>query len=134
MPIESTCLPRRPSSRYTSCSHPHTRSPRKLAFSIICHVIYLQNFSNIWPVISLISQSFIVSCVLVVADHFFWFFHFSHLTHQAHHTARQAYRGGPIVKLPAFRDMTMFFAVCIWLTLLFLFLSLSANDNTLPHR
>ena len=104
----------------------------KIAFSVLCHVIYLQNFSDSWPLISLTSHSFIASCVLVVVDHFIWFFHFSRLTHNAHHAARQAYRGGPVVRPPAFGEMATFFAICVWLTPLFLFLSLSANDNTLP--
>jgi len=50
--------------------------------------------------------------VLVVADHFLWFFHFSHLTHQAHHAAHHAYRGGPVVRPPAFGEMATFFAIC----------------------
>lgn len=33
---------------------------------------------------------------------------------------------------PAFGDMATFFGVCVWLAPLFLFLSLSANDNALP--
>jgi Transmembrane adaptor Erv26 len=105
---------------------------QKIAFSILCHVIYLQNFSDSWPLISLTSHSFIASCVLVVVDHFVWFFHFSRLTHQAHYAARQTYRGGPVMRPPAFGEMATFFAICVWLTPLFLFLSLSANDNTLP--
>ena len=46
--------------------------------------------------------------------------------------ARKAYRGGPVVKTPTFGDMATFFGICVWLTPLFFFLSLSANDNTLP--
>jgi len=106
--------------------------PHKIAFSIICHVVYLQNFSDTWPVISLTSRSFIASCILVVADHFMWFFHFARITHEARQAAHKAYRGGPVVKAPTFGDMATFFGLCVWLTPLFLFLSLSANDNTLP--
>ncbi|KAI0249945.1 transmembrane adaptor Erv26-domain-containing protein, partial [Lactifluus subvellereus] len=104
----------------------------KTLFSIFCHVVYLQNFSYLWPVISLTSPSFIASCILVVADHFMWFFHFTRLTHEARKAAHKAYRGGPVVKGPTFGDMATFFGLCVWLTPLFLFLSLSANDNTLP--
>jgi len=104
----------------------------KIAFSTLCHVVYLQNFSHTWPVISLTSPSFIASCILVVADHFLWFFHFARLTHEARQAAHKAYRGGPVVRPPTFGDMATFFALCVWLTPLFLFLSLSANDNTLP--
>ncbi|KAH9029505.1 DUF396-domain-containing protein [Lactarius pseudohatsudake] len=104
----------------------------KIAFSILCHVVYLQNFSHTWPVISLTSPSFVASCVLVVADHFIWFFYFARRTHEARQAAHKAYRGGPVVRLPTFGDMATFFGLCVWLTPLFLFLSLSANDNTLP--
>ena len=61
-----------------------------------------------------------------------WFFHFAHVTHEERQMARKAYRGGPVVKAPSFGDMATFFGICVWLTPLFLFLSLSANDNTLP--
>jgi hypothetical protein len=95
-------------------------------------VVYLQNFSDAWPVISLSSPSFAASCVLVIVDHFLWFFHFAHVTHEARQMARKAYRGPSVVKVPTFGDMATFFGICVWLTPLFLFLSLSANDNTLP--
>ncbi|KAI9447526.1 transmembrane adaptor Erv26-domain-containing protein [Lactarius indigo] len=104
----------------------------KIAFSIFCHIVYLQNFSHTWPVISLTSPSFVASCVLVVADHFMWFFHFARRTHEARQAVHKAYRGGPVVRPPTFGDMATFFGLCVWLTPLFLFLSLSANDNTLP--
>ncbi|KAI0306824.1 transmembrane adaptor Erv26-domain-containing protein [Multifurca ochricompacta] len=105
---------------------------QNIAFSILCHLVYLQNFSHTWPVISLTSPSFIASCILVVADHFMWFFHFARRTHEARQAAHMSYRGGPVVKAPTFGDMATFFGLCVWLTPLFLFLSLSANDNTLP--
>jgi len=104
----------------------------KIAFSVLCHVVYLQNFSHTWPVISLTSPSFVASCILVVADHFMWFFHFARRAHEAREAAHKAYRGGPVVRPPTFGDMATFFGLCVWLTPLFLFLSLSANDNTLP--
>ncbi|KAF8269081.1 transmembrane adaptor Erv26-domain-containing protein [Lactarius quietus] len=76
--------------------------------------------------------SFVASCILVVADHFMWFFHFARRAHEAREAAHKAYRGGPVVRPPTFGDMATFFGLCVWLTPLFLFLSLSANDNTLP--
>ncbi|KAF8631517.1 hypothetical protein AX15_002277 [Amanita polypyramis BW_CC] len=99
------------------------------AFSILCHIVYLQNFSGSWPLISLASPSFIASCVLVLADHFTWFFHFARITHEARHL--RTYRNPP-PNTPGFTEIASFFAVCVWLVPLFLFLSLSANDNTLP--
>jgi hypothetical protein len=61
-----------------------------------------------------------------------WFFHFARRTHEARQAAHKAYRGGPVLRSPTFGDMATFFGLCVWLTPLFLFLSLSANDNTLP--
>ncbi|KAA1473485.1 DUF396-domain-containing protein [Dentipellis sp. KUC8613] len=103
----------------------------KIAFSIFCHVVYLQNFSNTWPLISLTSPSFIASCVLVIADHFLWFFHFARLTHEAKQRSHRAFRQ-QVEQPPSFGDMATFFGICVWLAPLFLFLSLSANDNALP--
>ncbi|KAI0042250.1 DUF396-domain-containing protein [Auriscalpium vulgare] len=104
----------------------------RVAFSIFCHVVYLQNFSQTWPFISLLSPSFVASCVLVVADHFIWFFYFAQLTHLARNTPRRGPRATIAPEPPTFGDMATFFGVCVWLAPLFLFLSLSANDHALP--
>jgi len=111
-----------------------------ISFSIICHLVYLQNFSSTWPYISLTSPRFILSCILVVADHFTWFFHFASKAQEAKKFRGPKYRyGGGVggggkmeVDEPAFMDVAAFFAICVWFVPLFLFLSLSANDNALP--
>ncbi|WVF66587.1 hypothetical protein IAT40_001327 [Kwoniella sp. CBS 6097] len=115
-----------------------------ILFSILCHVVYLQNFSSSWPFISLTSPRFILSCILVVADHFTWFFHFAAVAQDAKKYRNQPkYRyggssGNSVVggrggkKSPAFGDVAAFFAICVWFVPLFLFLSLSANDNVIP--
>jgi hypothetical protein len=102
---------------------------KQTAFSILCHIVYLQNFSSSWPLISLTSASFLASCVLVLADHFTWFFYFARVTHEARHTRPYL---NPSPRAPGFPEIASFFALCVWLVPLFLFLSLSANDNTLP--
>ncbi|ETW83722.1 hypothetical protein HETIRDRAFT_243473, partial [Heterobasidion irregulare TC 32-1] len=106
----------------------------KVLFSVLCHVVYLQNFSRTWPLISLTSPSFVASCALVIVDHFIWFFHFAQLTNDTRLRASRAYRGPKPAPagIPSFGDMATFFGVCVWLAPLFLFLSLSANDNALP--
>ncbi|KIY49413.1 hypothetical protein FISHEDRAFT_19222, partial [Fistulina hepatica ATCC 64428] len=100
-----------------------------VAFSIFCHIVYLQNFSSTWPVISLSSISFIASCALVVLDHFLWFFYFAHASHSAR---EQRYNPRSAQQAKSFSEVATFFGICIWLAPLFLFLSLSANDNALP--
>ena len=101
-------------------------------FSMTCHLVYLQNFSSSWPLISLTSPSFLASCVLVVADHFIWFFYFARITSGTRHIT--SYRGVTLPPRPGFTEIASFFAICVWFTPLFLFLSLSANDNALPMR
>ena len=55
--------------------------------------------------------------------------HFSRVARDA----RQSYRHrGTVSNAPGFTDIATFFGVCVWLVPLFLFLSLSANDNALP--
>ena len=104
-----------------------------ILFSVFCHIVYLQNFTHTWPFISLSSVSFLGSCVLVVADHFLWFFYYARITQEARHRAHRSYRGPPLPHaVPNFGDIATFFGVCVWLAPLFLFLSLSANDNALP--
>ncbi|KAG9317506.1 DUF396-domain-containing protein [Chiua virens] len=99
-------------------------------FSIISHLVYLQNFSNQWPLISLSSASFIASCLMAVMNHFLWFTHFSRLARNT----RPSYNRNraSVSNAPGFADIATFFGICVWLVPLFLFLSLSANDNALP--
>ncbi|EED84456.1 predicted protein, partial [Postia placenta Mad-698-R] len=106
---------------------------KHIVFSIFCHIVYLQNFTSGWPFISLTSISFITSCILVIADHFMWFFYFARLTQDARHRTHRPY-GAPdnSPRIPGFADIATFFGLCVWLAPLFLFLSLSANDNALP--
>ena len=108
---------------------------RHTLFSVFCHIVYLQNFSYTWPVISLTSLSFIGSCIFVIVDHFLWFFYFARITQEARHpiTRTHKYAPAPPAKnVPSFAEIATFFGVCVWLAPLFLFLSLSANDNALP--
>ncbi|GAA5831321.1 hypothetical protein JCM11251_007834 [Rhodosporidiobolus azoricus] len=109
---------------------------------IFAHIVYLGNFSRSWPVISLTSPIFLLSCASVLLSHFLSFKYFSdHSAHASHHsrggnryTHYNAYNrgGGTGGKEPTFLDIATFFAVCVWLVPFYLFLSLSANDNVLP--
>lgn len=103
-----------------------------ILFSIVCHVVYLQNFTPSWPLVSLTSPTFMASCAMVIIDHFLWFFHFARVTQDARLRARLSYRPKQLVEAPGFADIATFFGICVWLAPLFLFLSLSANDNALP--
>jgi len=107
-----------------------------IVFGIVCHLVYLQHFSKSWPFISLTSPTFILSCVLVVVDHFIWFFYFAGVAQEAkkYRAARYRYSAqtSAYKEAPTFLDVATFFAICVWFIPLFLFLSLSANDNVIP--
>lgn len=105
-------------------------------FSIAAHLVYLQNFTSTWPFISLTSARFLGSCCMVVADHFLWFFYFAEKAQEAkrYNSSSRRFRQAVGGKAgPTFMDVAAFFAVCVWFVPLFLFLSLSANDNVLPR-
>jgi hypothetical protein len=44
----------------------------------------------------------------------------------------KAYRGARHTRVPGVIEIASFFGLCVWFVPLFLFLSLSANDNALP--
>ncbi|CUA69369.1 Protein SVP26 [Rhizoctonia solani] len=112
-----------------------------IAFSVAAHLTYLQNFSANWPLITLTSPSFLLSCVFVIADHFLWFFYFARVTQEARQRGRiprgriSPYRReiqDTWAEPPKFAEIATFFSICVWLVPLYLFLSLSAMDNALP--
>jgi hypothetical protein len=75
-----------------------------------------------------------------VADHFTWFFHFAQRAQEQKKYRGPKYRYGPNGTKgsgygsgeESFMDVAAFFGICVWFVPLFLFLSLSANDNALP--
>ncbi|KAL0087547.1 transmembrane adaptor Erv26-domain-containing protein [Phycomyces blakesleeanus] len=84
----------------------------QIAFSLFCHGVYSMNLKT-FPFINLTSLPFLSSCVLVFVDHFVWFRYFT-----------KHYR--------PFMDIAAFFGICVWLIPFTYFISLSANDNSLP--
>ncbi|KAG0369792.1 transmembrane adaptor Erv26-domain-containing protein [Gamsiella multidivaricata] len=84
----------------------------KIVFSLGCHAVYSLNLAN-FPYINLLSAPFLLSCVLVLADHFMWFKYFT----------RHYY---------SFMTIASFFGICVWMVPFVYFISLSANDNALP--
>ncbi|KAK4704992.1 importin subunit alpha-6/7, partial [Phenoliferia sp. Uapishka_3] len=116
------------------------------ALGVFCHIVYLQNFSRTWPSISLTSVPFIASCALVVISHFVSFSYFSERARDPRHYSSYGSKkfGGGVSKWASnwgasssygdetFMEVATYFGVCVWLVPMFLFLSLSANDNVLP--
>ncbi|PNY23196.1 Protein SVP26 [Tolypocladium capitatum] len=94
---------------------------------IAAHVVYLRNMRR-FPFVKLADPLFILSCVLVLLDHYVWFRHFSHSQTRAYQ--RSSYLDQ--ADSPSFTMIASFFGLCVWLVPFALFVSLSAGDNVLP--
>ncbi|XP_070541226.1 protein TEX261-like [Ptychodera flava] len=66
-----------------------------------------------FPFIEVTSPAFLLSCVMVVINHFFAFQYFASVWHP-------------------FSEVLAYFTVCLWLVPFSFFVSLSANENILP--
>ncbi|KAJ3048348.1 erv26 super protein [Rhizophlyctis rosea] len=87
-------------------------SPIRILFSIACHLWYSQLLPE-YPYIELSSPAFVISVVLVITDHLIWFFYFS-----KHYFT--------------ILEIGTFFGLLVWAVPFMYFLSLSANEYTLP--
>ncbi|KAK4454521.1 transmembrane adaptor Erv26 [Podospora aff. communis PSN243] len=93
------------------------------------HIIYLGNMRR-FPYVKLSDPLFLLSCILVLLNHYLWFKHFSHHQERAYQNM-SSYYDAPS-DMPAFTEVASYFGLCIWLVPFALFVSLSASDNVLP--
>ncbi|KAJ4984493.1 transmembrane adaptor Erv26 [Stagonosporopsis vannaccii] len=96
--------------------------------SIVSHVIYAQNLRR-FPIVKLTDPLFLLSCGLVIANHYLWFRHFS-----APSPSSNTYSNYPYDRpdIPTFTEIASYFGLCVWLVPFALFVSLSAGENVLP--
>lgn len=95
-------------------------------FSVSSHVVYIQNLRR-FPIVKLTDPIFILSCVLVLANHWLWFRHFS-----APPKESTRYNFYEQQNVPSFTEIASFFGLEVWLVPFALFVSLSAGENVLP--
>lgn len=106
--------------------------PFKLTvFLIASYLIYLQNLTK-FPYVQLTSPIFLISCVLVIVNHFLWFDHFHNPYIPPLEERLRANYVPPRIAL--FTEVCSFFGLCVWFVPFALFVSLSAHDNLLPHH
>ncbi|CAK7206365.1 erv26 super protein [Sporothrix eucalyptigena] len=96
---------------------------------IFAHVVYLGNMRR-FPYVQLSDPLFLLSCALVLLDHYIWFRYFS-TTQQRAYQNMSSYYDTPS-NLPTFTQIASYFGICVWLVPFALFVSLSASDNVLP--
>jgi Transmembrane adaptor Erv26 len=106
------------------------------ALGIASHAVYASNLRH-FPIVKLGDPLFILSCVLVLINHWVWFRHFSQPA---------PFKGGSRSRLengfgdkyqtpvpqPSFTEIASYFGLCVWLVPFALFVSLSAGENVLP--
>ncbi|OJJ47428.1 hypothetical protein ASPZODRAFT_165586 [Penicilliopsis zonata CBS 506.65] len=101
--------------------------------SIVSHLVYASNLRR-FPLVKLSDPLFILSCFLVVINHYLWFRYFSRplpLLNSSQGNWRQPYQYD-VQDMPTFTEVASYFGLCVWLVPFALFVSLSAGDNVLP--
>ena len=106
------------------------------ALGILSHGVYLTNLRH-FPIVKLSDPLFILSCVLVLMNHWGWFRWFS--SPEAFAGSRPGAVGRDRYNLsgynynqPSFTEIASYFGICVWLVPFALFVSLSAGENVLP--
>ncbi|KAF2263615.1 DUF396-domain-containing protein [Lojkania enalia] len=94
--------------------------------SVVSHVIYAQNLRR-FPIVKLTDPLFLLSCALVILNHWLWFRHFSA---PPAHSRTYPYSRDP--NIPTFTEIASYFGLCVWFVPFALFVSLSAGENVLP--
>lgn len=103
---------------------------------ILSHAIYACNLRH-FPIVKLGDPLFLLSCGLVVVNHWLWFRHFSEPsafdnTRSRGGGGRDRYSAAPSTTQPSFTEIASYFGLCVWLVPFALFVSLSAGENVLP--
>nr|POE82702.1 protein svp26 [Quercus suber] len=101
------------------------------ALSIASHAVYYQNLRR-FPVVKLTDPIFLLSCVLVLANHWLWFRHFSLPSYSGSRHGGGRYAWEARDNVPTFTEIASFFGLGVWLVPFALFVSLSAGENILP--
>ena len=96
---------------------------------IASHLVYASNLRH-FPVVKLTDPLFLISCALVMLNHWVWFRHFSARSDYDSRTYQDRYQAtGPHI---SFTEIASYFGICVWLVPFALFVSLSAGENILP--
>ncbi|OOQ86085.1 Protein SVP26 [Penicillium brasilianum] len=101
--------------------------------SIGSHLVYASNLRR-FPIVKLTDPLFVLSCVLVLLNHWLWFRHFSKpfpASRRNEGNWRQPYQVD-YEAMPSFSEVASYFGLCVWLVPFALFVSLSAGENVLP--
>lgn len=108
-----------------------------IAMSFVSHGVYLGNLRH-FPVVKLQDPIFLLSCGLVILNHWAWFRFFSKPDaftkprRGGANTGNVWSSGYNYYDQPSFTEIASYFGLCVWLVPFALFVSLSAGENVLP--
>lgn len=107
--------------------------PLLSVLSIVSHGIYAGNLRR-FPIVKLTDPLFLLSCVLVLLNHYLWFCHFSTPPRLPPTNPRYGYQSSRYDQydIPSFTEIASYFGICVWLVPFSLFVSLTASENVLP--
>ncbi|KPI45668.1 Protein SVP26 [Cyphellophora attinorum] len=98
---------------------------------IASHGVYMTNLRH-FPIVKLTDPWFLMSCGLVIANHWLWFRHFSDAPTYSRSNDRILRDRYTYTPQPSFTEIASYFGLCVWLVPFALFVSLSAGENVLP--
>ncbi|KAG9785586.1 DUF396-domain-containing protein, partial [Aureobasidium melanogenum] len=104
---------------------------------VASHFVYAINLRH-FPTVKLSDPFFLLSCGLVILNHWLWFRHFGEPTVPGGYrgappsSRRDWYSAPPVYDQPTFTEIASYFGICVWLVPFALFVSLSAGENVLP--
>jgi hypothetical protein len=103
-----------------------------ILLGVASHAVYASNLRH-FPIVKLTDPLFLLSCGLVIVNHWLWFRYFSEPPpyRGAERLMRDRY-STPLYNTPTFTEIASYFGLCVWLVPFALFVSLSAGENVLP--
>ncbi|EXJ96390.1 hypothetical protein A1O1_01516 [Capronia coronata CBS 617.96] len=105
-----------------------------ILLGVASHGVYATNLRH-FPIVKLSDTFFLLSCGLVILNHWLWFRHFSAPSgpyRGAPPSSRRDWYAAPVHDQPTFTEIASYFGLCVWLVPFALFVSLSAGENVLP--
>lgn len=97
--------------------------------TLVSYYVYNLNLRT-FPNVNLTGPIFIATCALALVNHYVWFRYFNNP-----YVPPIDQRLDPNFKMPhypTFAEIASFFGICVWLVPFSLFISISANDSSLP--
>lgn len=111
--------------------------PKSMLLLGLCTQIVHLSLLRTFPVLVLLSPSSLLAVILLIANHYLAFSYFGSEFHEFSEVIqkkrnKRKFLSNFFAKFVYFFQVMAYFTICLWLIPFAFFVSLSANDNTLP--